>query len=76
MKLIDLVEVTEEELGGQVPAAGAACVVRGQRYVVLHATPPQAPERRDRRAARGTWKLLVRRDANDAPACQAADGAP
>ncbi len=63
MKIVDLIEVTAEELDGATPRADMELIIRLVRYRVVHVKP--LPTRSSRRArpdttpAPCTWKLLV-----------------
>lgn len=63
MKNVDLIEVTQEELGSVTPAAGTEIVLRGIRYRVVNVTPPKIRSSRWKGTRSGTqqqtWKLLV-----------------
>jgi hypothetical protein len=63
VKNVDLVEVTQEELGNSAPAVGTELVIRGVRYRVLNASPPKVRSSRWRgkhpATPQQTWKLLL-----------------
>jgi hypothetical protein len=63
VKNVDLIEVSQEELGNSAPAAGTEIVLRGVRYRVVNATPPRVRSSRWKSKRPGThqqtWKLLV-----------------
>jgi hypothetical protein len=65
VKKVDLIEMSNEELGGQKPVIGTEMLVHGIRYLIVDAKPPKVITSRWRKKPPGhraeKWKLLVER---------------
>jgi hypothetical protein len=71
LKNVDLIGVTLDDLGGELPAVGTEVCLRGLRYRVVNVKPPKPRSPRwwgrPGHDYQPQWKLLVERVSGDLP---------